>query len=95
VPTPAQISKQLAALFKRFGYNVSSVIRDPGTNDRPYLFYVDNCEFADREGVSTPTAVRFSPTTRDVTFEGFLASELEAILTRATETSSRTRLALR
>ncbi len=95
MPTPAQISKQLAALYKRFGYKVSHIIRDPGTNDRPYLFYVDNCEFADREGVATPTAVRFSPTTRDVTFEGFLAAELEAVLNRATESSTQQRLALR
>jgi hypothetical protein len=80
VPSPIQITKSIAALYKRLGYRVSNIIRDPEAMERPYLFYVDNGELMDRDGLPLPTAVRLFPSTRDVKFDGFLASELEKLL---------------
>ena len=84
VRTAAQVTRQLAALFRRLGYNVSGIVRDPDSAERPYLFFVDDGEFVDRDGIGTPTAVRLFPASRDVRFEGFLATELEKVLERAT-----------
>jgi hypothetical protein len=80
----AQVIRGLAALYKRLGYRVSAVVRDPCHDDKPYLFFVDDGEFVDRDGISAPTAVRLFPVSRDVRFEGMLASELERVLDRAT-----------
>ena len=82
--TSVQIIRALAALYKRFGYHVSGIVRDPAFADRPYLFYVDNAEFFDRDGLTVPTSVRLFPASREVKFDGQLASELEALLEHVT-----------
>lgn len=79
----------MAALYKKLGYRVSGIIRDPESMDRPYLFFVDNGELMDRDGMPLPTAVRLFPSSRDVKFDGFLASELEQLLDYAATNAPR------
>lgn len=72
----------LADLFRKAGYGVSEIIRDPCALSNAYVFYVDDGQFKDPDGVKLPTAVHFSPASREVKFDGALSQELEHLVQR-------------
>lgn len=77
----ADVIRGLADLYRTAGYAVTGIVRDPGAG-ASYLFFVDDGQFKDAEGIALPTAVHVVPSTREVKFDGMLASELERILNR-------------
>ena len=79
--TTADVVRSLADLFRSAGYGVTGVVRDP-TASGAYLFFVDDGQFKDTDGIALPTAVHVSPSTREVKFDGLLASELEHVVNR-------------
>jgi hypothetical protein len=81
VQPAAEIVRSIASLFRTAGYSVTGVVRDPTANSA-YLFFVDDGQFKDADGIELPTAVHVSPTSGEVKFDGILASELERLLAR-------------
>lgn len=77
----AEIVRAIASLFRSAGYKVTGVVRDPTAN-AAYLFFVDDGQFKDADGIELPTAVHVAPTNGEVKFDGMLARELEQLLSR-------------
>lgn len=77
----AEIVRAIASLFQSSGYHVTGVVRDPAANAQ-YLFFVDDGQFKDSDGIELPTAVHVAATNGEVTFDGLLAGELEQLLAR-------------